>query len=177
MKLDPFKNRSRLNSGSKAKYEAGGVGNTSYNNEDGCGKDHVQYANTEGYAPFVSNYNADIQTFFTGEIETKVSGFDLRLDFVAPQITPAHYVYTPCKGDGYTEDYNDEIYFMFSSYNDVLKLLFKDNSSLTGGSMKGNAGVAKNIHFNVWDVPANIVDATLTWGEIPAKYPNGTVIE
>jgi hypothetical protein len=66
---------------------------------------------------------------------------------------------------------------MFSSYNDVLKLLFKDNSSLTGGSMKGNAGVAKNIHFNVWDVPANIVDATLTWGEIPAKYPNGTVIE
>jgi hypothetical protein len=175
--LSPIIKHTKLNAGSKAFYEAGGRGQSSYT-QDGCATETVVWTQTTGEVPYYFGNEANRNLAFTGEIETPLSGFIVSLDFIAREVVPTQYTLVTCTGHGSSKQYKDAVEFTeFNSVDGKVKLLFKENSSLSGGKMVRSTGVARGLHWDFDVAKNNIAEATLSWNEIPAKYPNGVIVQ
>ncbi len=175
--IKPLLSDMNLCKASRATYEAGGQGKTSYTLED-CGTDIVSYSHVTGELPHHLNGNNDGYGF-SGRLKLALRGFELQLNAEGRKLIPAHYTYLGCGGDSKSERYMDLLSFDDFS-DDKIEFSF-EGSTIKGGRLAEVTSPAPNLH---WDNPEvgpspwkeSLADATLTWAETSAKYPDGVII-
>jgi hypothetical protein len=167
--LQPIRPGSSLNMTSVAEYSGHGKGHSTYTAE-GCASVDIDWTTTNGTLILSPNdWDLTLESHFQAEVENKVNGFDLKIDFDAQEVINTKIITTTCNGSVDTR--NDKWWITYHEFeNETIPLVFDGNKIKAGKLSKSNLSSGAGLVWNAEEEKTQRVTATLEWDEITAKY-------